>query len=86
MTRKLITGLAAVAAGVALTATVCLATPSLVEDVAGGSTKTVGKNNGSVKVTAKNTASGGGHATAIKTTTTTKPRGSTTGSSTERTK
>jgi hypothetical protein len=83
---KLITGPAAVAAGVTLTAAICLATPSLAEDVVGGSTKTVGKNNGAVKVTTKNTASGGGNATATKTTTTTKPNGSTTSSSTQRTK
>ena len=86
MTRKLITGLAAVAAGVALTAAVSLATPSLAEDVEGGSTKTVVKNNGTVKATTKNTASGAGHTTATKTTTTTKPNGSTTSSSTARTK
>jgi hypothetical protein len=86
MTKKLITALAAVAAGVALTAAVGLATPSLAGDVEVGSTKKVVKNNGTVKVTTKNAASGGGHTTATKTTTATKPNGSTTNSSTAGTK
>ena len=72
MTKKLITGLAAVAAGVVLTAAVGLATPSLARDVIGGSTKTVTKGNGTIKTVTKGTASSGGHTSTTKTTTTTK--------------
>jgi hypothetical protein len=86
MTKKLITGLAAVAAGVVLTAAVGLATPSLARDVIGGSTKTVTKGNGTIKTVTKGTASSGGHTSTTKTTTTTKSDGSSTTKSTTKTK